>query len=409
MLYTNFRLTPAIRESLNELSAIHQELDAHRYGPGEMAPELRRHLMERQVMAARVHFSTKIEGNPLSLPQVETLLNGEPVSSPENDRQEILNYYDAMQYVRSLGSASSPRLNEDTIKEIHCRITQSLRDDDTPYNPGRYREGQNFVRTFRPPPAERVEALMDEYVRWLNTSQGLYPYCKAALAHINFIAIHPFWNGNGRTARVIETLVLYLAGYKSPALVSLEEYFGMDDQSYHKAIEEAVGNVYDPAAHDVTSWVEYYLHAYLAQAGEALARHRRLKAGTHALADEYMPLLTSDLRWRRHSGLFLFDWNTASPAFIIRATALVIACNSGPVTNKGLRWALSESTGTVSRRTLVRHLSWLANHGLLIRYDAGSSTCYFPSETVARIFETAGEQALPSPSALVIATPALLR
>lgn len=409
MLYTNFRSTSAIREMLSELSEIREELDAHRHGPGEMAPELRRHLMERQVMAARVHFSTKIEGNPLSLPQVETVLRGEPVSFPENDRQEILNYYEAVRYARSVATASSPRLNEDTIREIHCRVTQSLRDDDTPYNPGRYREGQNFVRTFRPPPAEHVEALMDEYVRWLNTSQGLHPYCKAALAHINFIAIHPFWNGNGRTARVIETLILYLANYKSPALVSLEEYFGMDDQSYHKAIEKAVGNVYDPAAHDVTSWVEYYLHAYLVQASEALDKHRRLKAGTHALTDEYMPLLTSDLHWRPHSGLFLFDWQTASLPFIIRATALVVACNSGPVTNKGLRWAMSESTGAVSRRTLARHLSWLAEHRLLIRHGAGSSTCYSPSETVAHIFETAGEQTLPSPSTLVIATPALLR
>ena len=394
MLYTNFRVTPAIREMLNELSEIREELDAYRYAPGERAPEPRRHIashiMERQAMASRVHFSTKIEGNPLTLPQVETVLHGKPVSSPENERQEVLNYYDAMQHVRSIGTASSPRLNEDTIKEIHRRVTQMLRDDDTPYNPGRYREGQNFVRTFRPPPAEHVEVLMDEYVRWLNTPhQGLHPYCKAALAQISFIAIHPFWNGNGRTARVIETLVLYLAGYKSPALVSLEEYFGMDDQSYHKAIEKAVGNVYEPAAHDVTPWVEYYLCAYLVQARAALAKHRRLEAGTRALTAEYMPLLTSDLRWRPHGGLLLFDWKTASRAFIVRATALVIACNSGPVTNTGLRRAMSETVGAASRGNLARHLAWLTEQRLLIKHGTGSTTRYFPSETVTNTFDAA--------------------
>ncbi len=389
MLYTKFKTTPAIREILTELSAIREELDAHRHTAGEIAPELRRHIMERQAMASRAHYSTKLEGNPLTLPEVESLISGESVSSPENERQEVLNYYEAMQYARSIGTASSPRLNEDTIKEIHCRVTKLLWDDDTPYDSGRYRQGQNFVRTFRPPPAEHVEMLMDEYVRWLNTSQGLHPYCKAALAHINFIAIHPFWNGNGRTARVTEALVLYLAGYKSPALVSLEEYFGMDDQRYYEAIEKAVGNVYEPAAHDLTSWVEYYLHAYLIQANAALAKHRRLKAGTHALNAEYMPLLTLDLRWRPHGDLLLFNWENASRAFVIRATALVIACNSGPVTNKGLRRAMSETAGAASRRTLARHLTWLTGKRLLIKHGTGSSTCYLPSEAVAHVFETA--------------------
>ena len=278
MLYLRFNPSFASSQLLEELQLARNTLDWRQDAPDAYMGELRRH-----AIALSVHYSTRIEGNTLTLEQVESLLRGKQVAAPISQQREALNYHEAMQYVQSVAASSSPRLSEDTVKAVHFIVTKSLPGG---YNPGRYRSGQNFVinsatqrRLFRPPPPERVQPLMDEYVRWLNTSQeGLSPYYKAGLAHLNFVAIHPFDDGNGRTARVLEALVLYLAGYKSQELVSLEEYFGLDTQGYYSAIADALGPFYEPEGRDVTPWVEYYLRAH-AETG----RRRRRRAARRSM------------------------------------------------------------------------------------------------------------------------------
>ncbi len=246
MLYLRFNPSFASSQLLEELQRARNTLDLHHDAPDAYMGELRRH-----AIALSVHYSTRIEGNTLTLEQVQSLLRGKQVAAPVSQQREALNYHEAMQYAQSVAASLSPRLSEDTVKAIHFIVTKSLPGG---YNPGQYRLTQNFVinsatqrRLFQPPPPDRVQPLMDEYVRWLNTSQeGLSPYYKAGLAHLNFVAIHPFDDGNGRTARVLEALVLYLAGYKSQELVSLEEYFGLDTQGYYRAIADSLGPSYEP-------------------------------------------------------------------------------------------------------------------------------------------------------------------
>lgn len=376
MLHLKFSPTPAIRQPLDELSLAREELDAGLSPPDPFLPELRRH-----VIAASVHYSTRIEGNTLTLEQVETLLRGGQVSAPPSQAQEARNYYEAMQYAQSVVAAPSPRVSEDTIKALHYIVAKLLPGD---YNPGRYREGRNFVvdRTtgralFRPPPPDQVETLMDEYVRWLNTRQaGMDPYCKAALAHLNFVAIHPFYDGNGRTARLIETMALYLAGCKSPSLVSSEEYFGKNATDYYRAIANALGDAYDPESRDVTSWVEFYLRAYQTQAADAVRRRRWLRSAVNALIDEFRLLL---------------DKEAAGPTWGISVSALFAACYEGAVTNRVLRDIVSDisSIGAIGNQAAAKHLARLAEIGLLVRDGRGRSTRYLPVDKVLRVFESA--------------------
>lgn len=380
MLHLRFNLTPAIRHLLEGLSRAREELDAYLTAPSPIWPELRRH-----VIAASVHYSTRIEGNTLTLAQVETLLRGGQVSAPPSQAQEARNYYEAMQYAQSVATAPSPRVSEDTIKALHYIGAKSLPGD---YNPGRYREGRNFVvdrttgRTlFRPPPADQVEALMDEYVRWLNTRQsGMNPYCKAALAHLNFVAIHPFYDGNGRTARLIETMALYLAGYKSPSLVSSEEYFGKNATDYYRAIADALGDAYEPERRDVTSWVEFYLRAYQAQAADAVREQMQVDAVMAALESEFLPLLVSG---------FDGSENSASRSLLIRMHALGLACELGEVANKALRDDLNEAGVKVGNQAAAKHLAHLAEVGLLVRDGKGRATRYLPADKVLRVFRSA--------------------
>ena len=160
-----------------------------------------------------------------------------------------------------------PPITEETIKTIHFLITKSLPDD---YIPGQYRASQNCVvdrlsgrRLFFAPDAERVPELMREFIQWFNAQGGLHSVYRAALAHLNFVAIHPVIDGNGRTARVLETLVMYVSGYRAQVLVSLEAYFGRDRQAYYQSLSSALGPRFAPEAADVTPWVDYSLQAHV--------------------------------------------------------------------------------------------------------------------------------------------------
>ena len=229
MLYLRFSPSLDASRLLDELQRARETLDRYQDAPDAYMGDLRRH-----AIALSVHYSTRIEGNTLTLEQVESLLRGRQIAAPVSQQQEALNYREAMQYAQVVANAASPRITEETVKTIHFLVTKSLPGG---YNPGQYRFVQNFVinsatqrSLFRPPPPDRVQPLMEEYVQWLNTPrEGLPPYYRAALAHLNFVAIHPFDDGNGRTARIVEALVLYLAGYRSQELVSLEAYFGYHD------------------------------------------------------------------------------------------------------------------------------------------------------------------------------------
>ena len=366
MLYLRF--TPSLDASrlLEELQRARETLDRHLDAPDAYMGELRRH-----AIALSVHYSTRIEGNTLTLEQVESLLRGRQIAAPVSQQREALNYYEAMQYAQSVASTPSPHLSEETIRAVHFIVTKSLPGG---YNPGQYRLTQNFVinsatqrALFRPPPPELVQPLMEEYVRWLNTPhKGLHPYYRAALAHLNFVAIHPFDDGNGRTARILEALVLYLAGYKSEDLVSLEEYFGRDTQGYYRAIAGSLGPAYEPEAHDVTPWTDYYLHAHAAQANTAAARQQLIRAQVGALGDAFAAQLWGD---------------------VDRLIGLWVACRLGVVTNSDYR-----ELANVGNQTAARHLRRMVTGGLLIRRGRGRSIHYVPTEAVLRVYRSAGEE-----------------
>ena len=197
------------------------------------------------------------------------------------------------------------------------------------YDPGRYRTGQNYVvdrnsgkRVFLPPSPDKIPDLMREFVEWANTSPHLDYVHRAGLAHLNFVAIHPFADGNGRTARVLETFLLYKGGFRGEDLISLEEYFGRDTRRYYEAIAGSLGPVYSPPG-DASGWVEYYLRAHVEQAQEALGE-----------------FLTARYLVDRISSKFQFSTSEAA--------VVILAQQVGIVTNRSYR-AVTGSVGAVRR------------------------------------------------------------
>jgi len=111
--------------------------------------------------------------------------------------------------------------------------------------PTPYRDGQKVMRDSRsrafvymPPEASDVPVLMSGMVEWVNRSLSEEIPCPivAGLAHYQFATIHPYFDGNGRTTRLLTTLILHLGGYDLKGLYSLETYFARNLRAYYAAL-----------------------------------------------------------------------------------------------------------------------------------------------------------------------------
>jgi Fic family protein len=177
------------------------------------------------------YASNAIEGNTLSPVETTLVIEGITVAGkPLKDHLEALDHYDAMRYVRELGKHSTPIMESD-IRNLHTLVVQRSRPDIA----GRYANLSRFVRTEEgrhvfPPPAE-VPPLMSDFAAWL--AQAPDTPDTAFMAHRRLVDIHPFNDGNGRTARLLMNLVLIRGGYP-PVAVRPE-----DRLAYIHALQEA--------------------------------------------------------------------------------------------------------------------------------------------------------------------------
>ena len=103
-----------------------------------------------------------------------------------------------------------------------------------------------------------VQTLMDELVARLRRPGRMPRLVRSALLHLNMIAIHPFNDGNGRTARILAAIELILDGIRSPELISIEAYLRRHRDEYVDALRTTLGPSYDPDNQPVTDWLDYY-------------------------------------------------------------------------------------------------------------------------------------------------------
>jgi hypothetical protein len=101
---------------------------------------------------------------------------------------------------------------------------------------------------------------MKALIAWLNHDQDTHPILKAGIAHFQFVTIHPFMDGNGRTARALATLILYREGYDLKRFYSLEAHYAQDLRGYYQALHQCQGTrYYNQPQSDITSWLEYFI------------------------------------------------------------------------------------------------------------------------------------------------------
>ena len=144
--------------------------------------------------------------------------------------------------------------------------------------PGRWRDEPIAVTAgdgtlaYRAPDAEQVPALMAEVVRWLREDDAdQNVVVRAAMAHLHVVSAHPFRDGNGRVARIVQSLVLAREGLISSEFSSIEEHLGQNTSAYYAALKQAQGGSYQPDR-DASGWVTFCVEAHLAQARQRLAQ-----------------------------------------------------------------------------------------------------------------------------------------
>src|SRR3990167_5775224 len=174
-----------------------------------------------------IHHGTHLEGNPLSEEEVKDVLDGQEIVARDRDIQEILNYRNVLKFIDNIAAQIGPpaggigryNFTIETILEIHRLTTERI----LPYDvSGQFRTRQVVVKntktgqiSYTPPVAPEVPYLVEDLVKWINddTARELHPIIKAGIIHYELARIHPFTDGNGRVARAVATLVMFLDGY----------------------------------------------------------------------------------------------------------------------------------------------------------------------------------------------------
>lgn len=197
---------------------------------------------------------------------------------PRKDALEVLGTRSALELVDELAARTDVDLDGAVIREIHRRVLDGQSDLLTP---GEYRRGENRVIdgagaiVFVTPPSGDVPALMRALVAWVSDHAGVPSPILAAVGHLEFVAIHPFNDGNGRTARAISRLLLARGGYGFDGLVSLDAYLDLRRNDYVAAIRASIGRAYE-RGYDATPFVSAFLGALVGAADHVLARLRGL-------------------------------------------------------------------------------------------------------------------------------------
>lgn len=212
-------LVASISEKLGEINVYHN-LDAK--------PHLRKNNRIKSI-----HSSLKIEANSLSMGEVKDVIDGRIVLGPEREIQEVKNAYEAYELIKWVDAFSIKDL-----QKVHRIMAKKLELD-----AGSFRNGDEGVFNgdqciFMAPPAHLVQGLMSDLFWWMKKNKNMvHPLIMSAVFHYEFVFIHPFTDGNGRTARLWHTVILSKWN-------SVFEYIPIESQiekfqdGYYKAIAD---------------------------------------------------------------------------------------------------------------------------------------------------------------------------
>ena len=213
------------------------------------------------------YASNKIEGNPLSYEQVDEVIDKDERKHYLAPEQEVRNYFLALNYLEEKAKKKtkfSKKLILDVQKYVEKGASKEKIGLRGPMPPGvlfAVYDSQSGNPDYIPPEYTDIPDLLDELVNYVNNTDD-HPLIVAAVVHYQLVTIHPFEDGNGRTARLLSGYILDINGYGFNRIGSLEEYFAYDVKEYYDSIQMNLPALYysgrDNPPHPEI-WISYFL------------------------------------------------------------------------------------------------------------------------------------------------------
>ena len=252
--------------------------------------------MRREVSVKRAAGTTAIEGAGMSESQVNELFRRSAPAKPDEAERANINAAQAYEFIDYLSDQSDLDVDELVIRQINREL---LKGESELLTPGVYRRGENKIGNYIPPNQGDVPALMRHFALWLRSKDDLHPVLKAGIAHIHLVAIHPFWDGNGRTARGLSVLILQRTPFHFRKLLSLEGFMATNRDQYLTEIERTLGPRFS-LEYDATRWLEFFANIVSANSGFLTKQ----MTDWHRMMDEmHKDLAQFELNYRQTDGL----------------------------------------------------------------------------------------------------------
>lgn len=283
MYQPNYSIT---NKMLNGISSIEAAREIIQNSP--LVPYWERQFREEAYVRI-AHHTTALEGNPLTLDEARQVLASDDhdVKARTRHVQEVINYREVIKYIEALPRGSDA-ITLDHLLDIHRLVVYNVVPED---ESGVFREGwfgtqnsQTGEISFVAPDPENVEGLVDGFFEWIMSDAGLetHPVLKSGITIAEVARIHPFTDGNGRTARAMGTASLYLDGYDIKRFFCLDEYYDQNAPDYYDAIQS-----YQQPDDSLNQWLEFFIEGLDVELS-------RIKARVWDMS--------KDQRWKREIG-----------------------------------------------------------------------------------------------------------
>lgn len=202
----------------------------------------------------QIKGTTGLEGNNLTFDEIAHIVDDAAASGQARDNLagsppgedvdsiEVRNAYDVQKFIRE---APKPRdgitiVTEELIRELHRLSTKGVPSDRN--SPGRYRSCAVLAGDYVPPEPSEVPSLMRQFVEFINSralTTGVGALIRAVMAHFYLVSIHPFGDGNGRTARALEAFLMYQSGFNARGFYSLANFYYRHREEYVRQLDDA--------------------------------------------------------------------------------------------------------------------------------------------------------------------------
>ena len=260
-----YQITNELLNKITHIEKLHTQIKS-----SHILPERELEMRYRATVEA-AHSSTSIEGNPLTIKQVDQVLsNKKPLTRHQYAEIEVRNYSQALAFIDKR-KTTNKKLRVKDILDIHKIVAQDLLENEKTgfwrTNPV-YIEDHHGKAVYSGALPKIVPQEVEKLLQWLNTQASeLHPIIAAAILHFQFISIHPFADGNGRTTRLLTSLYLGLRHYDFRSSLVLDSYYAADRKEYYHALQTVSGNNYNIAKKaELSSWINYFTNGFLSSA-----------------------------------------------------------------------------------------------------------------------------------------------